>query len=99
MSPNAGLVRSFPQTSIKAPRKAGPSGGPRGVGIVTACDGLSQMSVAEMCGRSVCIAQRKDRRRNLRWTPPQSCGLLRFDRDSRDRPRRCVVRLEINSTP
>ena len=26
MSPNAGLARSFPQTSIKAPRKAGPSG-------------------------------------------------------------------------
>ena len=58
MSPNAGLVRTFPQTSIKAPRKAGPSGGPRGVGIVTS-DGLSQMSVAEMCGRRVCLAQRK----------------------------------------
>ena len=27
MSPNAGLVRSFPQTSIKAPRKAGLSAG------------------------------------------------------------------------
>ena len=26
MSPNAELVRTFPQTSIKAPRKAGPSG-------------------------------------------------------------------------
>jgi len=66
MSPNAGLVRSFPQTSIKAPRKAGPSGAPRGVGIVTACDGLSQMSVAEMCGRRICLAQRKDRRRKRR---------------------------------
>ena len=33
MSPNAGLVRSFPQTSIKAPRKAGPSGANLAMGM------------------------------------------------------------------
>ena len=65
MSPNAGLVRTFPQTSIKAPRKAGPSRAHVAWGLVTS-DGLSQMSVAEMCGRRVCLAQRKDLRRNMR---------------------------------
>jgi hypothetical protein len=42
MSPNAGLVRSFPQTSIKAPRKAGPGPG---------CLGAALRANSLVCGR------------------------------------------------
>ena len=46
MSPNAGLVRSFPQTSIKAPRKVGPTWR----GDCHRMRRVITMSVAEMCG-------------------------------------------------